>query len=257
MRRINIDPEFWVDYRLIKLVEKLGQKLAYGSCLLAFQQAQIFWAKDKKPIPFAIWNLLGLGDLIEVGLAEETPEGIYVKGSRDSFDWLEKAREAGKRGGRPKKGLKRNRNLTVTDTITVTDNNKTLETSSLVISPGEKTHVLAEIWNELRGPAQPAVRKLSPARLKKAKLRLKENPNLDEWREAMAAIASSDFCNGKNDRGWVANFDFFITPGKCEKALEGAYSGGPKEPDKPKTFAEMSPEEQRAYYTRAGYTLDD
>lgn len=39
----------------------------------------------------------------------------------------------------------------------------------------------------------------------------------------MLRIQKSSFCQGKNDRGWVASFDWFIRPDTVVKIMEGKY----------------------------------
>ena len=41
--------------------------------------------------------------------------------------------------------------------------------------------------------------------------------------EMVVKSAASDFLNGRNDRGWVANFDWLIRPNNFPKVLEGNY----------------------------------
>ena len=44
-----------------------------------------------------------------------------------------------------------------------------------------------------------------------------------EWIEVVKKLSNSSFCNGKNDSGWKANFDFLVKPGTNVKVLEGNY----------------------------------
>lgn len=39
----------------------------------------------------------------------------------------------------------------------------------------------------------------------------------------MGRISTSDFCRGKNERGWVATFDWLLQPDTAIKVLEGKY----------------------------------
>ena len=88
---------------------------------------------------------------------------------------------------------------------------------------------LAAAWNATLHPPLPAVRvPLNPARLKAARLRLKEHPDSDYWHEVFRAIRASPFCLGSNDRGWRANFDWLLRPGSADKALEGHYQNTQK-----------------------------
>lgn len=40
---------------------------------------------------------------------------------------------------------------------------------------------------------------------------------------AIVKASQSSFCNGNNDRGWVADFDFVFNPNKMAKLIEGGY----------------------------------
>lgn len=80
---------------------------------------------------------------------------------------------------------------------------------------------LVEIWNEHRGVLA-RIRGVNAARLKKVTLRWPECSE-PEWIETVQRIAKSDFCIGKNDRGWKADFDWLLQPGTRLKVLEGKY----------------------------------
>lgn len=89
---------------------------------------------------------------------------------------------------------------------------------------------LASLWNELKSPIQPKLN-LSTFTSKKprylsAKRRLEEAPDRGHWELAIRRIAASPFCNGRNDRRWVASFTFLIRPETADKALEGEYDQG-------------------------------
>ena len=87
--------------------------------------------------------------------------------------------------------------------------------------------VLVDLWNAGSSAAQAKVRKLrrGTPRWKSAKARLQENPNIDEWKTVIRTIAKNEFCNGANDRQWIADFDFLIRTETFDKALEGKYGG--------------------------------
>lgn len=86
---------------------------------------------------------------------------------------------------------------------------------------------LAQIWNELSSPKQPKVdlEKLdsTTGRWQAAAARLRANPDLAYWRMVIERISKSDFCLGKNDREWVADFDFLVRRDTHLKASEGKY----------------------------------
>jgi hypothetical protein len=53
--------------------------------------------------------------------------------------------------------------------------------------------------------------------------RLRDKFFSDNWRKAMGRIPASSFCMGRNERGWRANFDWFIRPDTVAKIMEGKY----------------------------------
>lgn len=85
----------------------------------------------------------------------------------------------------------------------------------------EKLHTLICLWNEHCGKLA-KVRRSNASRDRKCDVLFK-NLSLEEWREVVLKIAASDFCCGKNDRGWVASFDFLLKPDTALKVLEGKY----------------------------------
>lgn len=91
-------------------------------------------------------------------------------------------------------------------------------------SPSAKAsgYPLLLIWNENRGTLKEGL-SLNPKRKKSISTRLKEVPDLERWAAAARRAATSPFCCGKNDRNWVANFDWFIRPDTLTKIEEGQY----------------------------------
>lgn len=71
--------------------------------------------------------------------------------------------------------------------------------------PEAKLPPLAKLYNELRGKL-PEVRSVSPKKRRQIALRLKERPDLDEWRVVFSKAAASSFLNGNGHTGFVADF---------------------------------------------------
>ncbi len=65
--------------------------------------------------------------------------------------------------------------------------------------------------------------KLSAARERHARARLKEEGDPEVWRDAIRRIIASPGCNGYNDRRWIADLDFLLRPGTLARVLEGKY----------------------------------
>lgn len=93
---------------------------------------------------------------------------------------------------------------------------------------------LAESWNAHCG-SLPKVQRLTGKRATAAKARLKDNPNLEYWHSVVERMAASPFCQGNNNTGWRASFDFLLKPDTHIKVMEGKYDG-----QRPKTKAEQN-----------------
>jgi hypothetical protein len=81
--------------------------------------------------------------------------------------------------------------------------------------------------------------------MREATARLAEESDLSKWREVVQRIARSKFCQGENDRGWIADFDFLVRAETFAKVLEGKYDDRkPKlveEPPKKSQLDELYP----------------
>jgi hypothetical protein len=77
------------------------------------------------------------------------------------------------------------------------------------------------LWNSLEGFAK--VKALAATRRSHLKARLEDSYFASEYPNAMLRMASCPFLCGKNDRGWVADFDWFIKPDSVAKIMEGKY----------------------------------
>lgn len=106
------------------------------------------------------------------------------------------------------------------------DKDKEKDSSSFKETQGVEKECYAEfqkMWNENRGPFQ-KVLLLTEKRKQKISARLKENPDLNYWLRLLNELKASEFCCGKNDRKWMANFDWFIRPDTHIYISEGKYS---------------------------------
>lgn len=77
---------------------------------------------------------------------------------------------------------------------------------------------------------------LNDTRKRHLNARLGDSFFVSSWREAIAKVSISEFCKGKNDRGWRADFDWFLQPNAIAKIMEGKYDNRtiPSQPSKPK-----------------------
>lgn len=79
-----------------------------------------------------------------------------------------------------------------------------------------------EEWNKIEGVRH--VKEMTAARTKALSDRRKDNFFSRHWKEGLRVISNSKFCRGENERGWVADIDFFLRPGSLVKVMEGKYS---------------------------------
>jgi hypothetical protein len=79
----------------------------------------------------------------------------------------------------------------------------------------------AQVWNSK--PGLPRCLAFNGARLHKLKIRRADSFFADNFSAAVDKIAASDFCTGKNDRGWKATFDWILQPDVVVKVMEGKY----------------------------------
>jgi len=90
-------------------------------------------------------------------------------------------------------------------------------------NPNLLTHWLVDLWNENCNRLPKARIPISSSRLKKIKSRTKDIPEKETWKEAIEKLSQSNFCNGMNDRGWTADFNFILNPSSLDKILEDKY----------------------------------
>jgi hypothetical protein len=104
LARINVEDSLYKDSRFLKLAMKLGDvDTALGALIRAWTLAQKWHLKPSKTIPVTEWAKQGIREeIIEVGLAEVTEEGVRVCGASKQFKWLEQRSEAGRKGGTAK-----------------------------------------------------------------------------------------------------------------------------------------------------------
>lgn len=82
----------------------------------------------------------------------------------------------------------------------------------------------------------PNCQRLTEPRKAKLKARLKDCGTLAAWNEAINRAKNTPFLLGQNDKGWKADFDFFLQEKSFTKLIEGSYESRPKgqAPPKPK-----------------------
>lgn len=96
-----------------------------------------------------------------------------------------------------------------------------------------------DAWNLLCG-GLPKVSELSNSRKEKIRLRLKERSQ-EAWELVFKRLSESEFCCGKNDRGWKASFDWIISnDNNSVKVLEGKYDGKLKDSIKEESWSKAT-----------------
>ncbi len=91
---------------------------------------------------------------------------------------------------------------------------------------------LLHLWNEVVTNL-PKCEAFSPDRLRHAKARSGEQPDLRWWRQVFERMDVSDFLTGRKPSrdhpNWRADIDFALKPGNAGKVMEGKYDNrGPK-----------------------------
>jgi hypothetical protein len=89
-------------------------------------------------------------------------------------------------------------------------------------------------WNAIT--ALPQVKDFTGKRKAALAQRRKEPFFTEHFDAALAKLAASSFCTGKNERGWKADFDFFLQPDSVVRIMEGKYDDrkGVTMPSKPR-----------------------
>lgn len=82
-----------------------------------------------------------------------------------------------------------------------------------------------DLWNLRKSKHQPEAKKLTKARQAKIKQRVQEFPDLEFWQQLVDYLSHSSWHNGQNDRNWVADFDFLISPSVALKFFEKKLAG--------------------------------
>lgn len=104
MARINIDDSIHSDHRFIALMIALGGDYykAIGLLVSAWKLGQKHHKEEESDglIPHEVWAGSPFEKILECGLAEKKEKGVYVKGGKKQFGWLEQKSSAGSVGGK-------------------------------------------------------------------------------------------------------------------------------------------------------------
>lgn len=84
-----------------------------------------------------------------------------------------------------------------------------------------------ELFNDMAHQAGiPRVKLLTDQRRRRLQARLKQLGSREEWEATLRHVYASDFCRGRNDRGWKADFDFVLQEKSFARLHEGFYANG-------------------------------
>ncbi|WP_454969180.1 hypothetical protein [Eubacterium sp.] len=100
-------------------------------------------------------------------------------------------------------------------------NNKHSNNSSM----SDSVQKIGNYWNDyVQGTLIKPIIKLTPHTKRYESLNARCNEyGYDKVIEAIGKIKNSDFLQGKNNKGWVITFDWFVLPNNFPKVLEGNY----------------------------------
>ena len=84
---------------------------------------------------------------------------------------------------------------------------------------------IREFWNEqMQGKAIPQIQQMTESRRKNINARLREKFSFEDIKQVIINASQSDFLNGKNSKGWTADFNWVFRPTNFPKVLEGNYT---------------------------------
>lgn len=114
---------------------------------------------------------------------------------------------------------------------------------------------IQDLYNSVCG-SYPRLEKLSEARRKAIRARMRAGYVLDDFRRLFEMAEASDFLKGRNNRNWSATFDWLIADANMAKVLDGNYENR-KDSGKTgeKKTAEKAPNRFRNFEER-GYDYD-
>lgn len=102
MARINIDDKWFLDPRREILREKLKQSTRYidGLMVEVWRIAQHYYKTNRVGIPVSIFEKIQEAkEILDSDLAHRVNEFVYLKGSKECFNWLVQSVQSGKLGG--------------------------------------------------------------------------------------------------------------------------------------------------------------
>lgn len=146
-------------------------------------------------------------------------------------DLRDKRVAAGKKGGNP--ALKKSGSKNQKDKPKVKQKDKQ-SVADAVCSMQNLLSLLISEWNArdlgtvkpetILNPTSASGKKRRAAAL----ARLKEHPDIEEWRIVIDRIAARPWCRGENDSGWTADFEYLCRPDTFDAHFGGKFSRSDK-----------------------------
>ncbi len=261
MTRLNVEqgtyanPRFKAFVRKIKPEEITPERAAMGALIEFWMSAITYYGDGRKPVPLDVFDLMNLPSLEEVGLAVRNEDGVHSPGAEEFFEWYAVRRESAVKAGQKSAAVRRkkygsaipknapynsqeNSNTEsnedrTTDRTTFDSKSNARQPNSnaptpihsskeeyaeeVVIDDGPRK--LFELWKTIC-PDKTVVR-LSSSLRAKMKTRLKEMPDLEQWRICFQNIRDSEWAYSASniDLHWLMKNDDNYT-----KALSGKYN---------------------------------
>jgi len=179
-----------------------------------------------------------LGRLVEIGMLEVDGDNLRIKG----WDEFYGSKRGGPRTPGKYKGLSAGTETETQEKIFAPHHTTPQDTTPPNVFTGSQLAVLWNEWAVQYGLSR--VTKLGGKRKTLADSRAKEQPE-SYWQEVLARIAKSPGLLGKNDRGWIATFDWLVDPMSAAKVMEGKYDrwGKPSGPGATVSVSEQEAED--------------
>lgn len=232
MARLNLEDRWFDDPRRLALIEKIGAIQTDGSAVQIFRMAQSYFKQNvaNPSIPYQTFARCPNALLfIEIGLAEVIDGFVYVRGSREHFEWIRARKVNGSKGGLAR-ASKAKQKLAKHSKSNPQSQSQYLKEEEYMsesenpespIKPNDPPNLKA-LWNENSSPL-PTVREVTDKRRSAWAARWRAVPERAYWVEIIRKIAASPFCQGGGKQGWVANVDYLLQPDTHVKISEGQY----------------------------------
>lgn len=189
------------------------------------------WLKGPLPsCPKEIKKLVGLGKKPSDFLMEKFPIGNCGKRKNERLE-KEREKQLAFRESRAENAKKRwnkesTSNARASRSTCKKDALQSSSSSSEKNRDAGASQEVVDLWNSIT--ILPSVRAVTTKRKTAIASRLKDGFFRDNWKSAMIQIPQQPFLLGENNRGWKADFDWFLQPDTVAKITEGKYSQGKK-----------------------------